>query len=81
MALADGRTANDDDGDRPPPGVVVLFDATKKLFWLCLCGPVVEPTFGNALGLRRMVLEAFIVCSLAVLREFGWVVGGVVERK
>jgi hypothetical protein len=51
------------------------------LFWLCLCGPVVEPTFGNALGLRRMVLEAFIVCSLAVLREFGWVVGGVVERK
>ena len=56
MALADGRTANDD---------VVLFDATKKLFWLCLCGPVVEPTFGNALGLRRMVLEAFIGCSVS----------------
>ena len=65
MALADGRPANDGDGDRLPPGVVVLFDATKKLFWLCLCGPVVEPTFGNALGLRRMVLEAFIVCSVS----------------
>ncbi len=58
--MADGRTANDD-GDKAP---VVLFDATKKLFWLCLCGPVVEPTFGNALGLRRMVLEAFIVYNV-----------------
>ena len=64
MAFADDCRENDgvdiDDDVDDDAGELEL--ATKKLFWLCLCGPFEETAFlGRALGLRRMVLEAFIV--------------------
>jgi hypothetical protein len=56
MSLADDGREND--------GVDLDELATKKLFWLCLCGPFEETAFlRSALGLMSMVLEAFIVLS------------------
>ncbi len=64
MAFADDCRENDgvDLDDDIVDDVGELELATKKLFWLCLCGPFEEFAFvGRALGLRRMVLDAFIV--------------------
>ena len=56
---------NNNDDDNVGVG---LFDPTKKLFLLCLCGllPVdvaALTLLGSALGRRRVALDAFIVLN------------------